>query len=423
MTLARGSILQTDIHNQSIQSTRLVRRLSAESTMSVELYTPKADLAVDPDIEDRISRLSGGSVEEHHSAWKMFLHRSAYSPVRLDDELGWAPRPSDLSRGMDASAFGWKEAFEDLLACQTGRPLMSLRERYLVKLGVGSYGIYTGVWDSMLRGGRLPEAYLPIDDKGGAYAGFGHGGYRQPAYRSPASMEEWVRWRRSQMDDHHGKMAGGDAGHLLKILMGGVVNELGETIDHTVDYLNGWINKVFWEKENRSDDTLKDADSRRQDTRNESELLLGFLEEAHKRSERLDHEMQRAASRLSEKVLGREPEEPTNWNSEKWMPGSKPGELVNEDGHTKTTTSKFYVDRFNNVHEKIETVVKDAAGNQIGYSSRHSVKSARDKAEAEEMVKALEGEAGHAGVVDAEDRDKRDGEKKEERRGFFWKRD
>ncbi|KAL2123966.1 hypothetical protein VTJ04DRAFT_331 [Mycothermus thermophilus] len=114
--------------------------------------------------ESRLSSLtdsassSGFTVPEASSAWRLFLLRSAYSPLRLEYDHDWSstaypssslpptpsvfsprglftspwkhvPVPRDLPAGCEPGEVGWLEAFEDLLRVNSGMELMDLRER------------------------------------------------------------------------------------------------------------------------------------------------------------------------------------------------------------------------------------------------------------------------------------------------------
>ncbi|KAL1838850.1 hypothetical protein VTJ49DRAFT_2173 [Mycothermus thermophilus] len=105
----------------------------------------------DHHFEARLTSLTSSSpngastLPQASAAWRLFLLRSAYSPLRL--EYDWqssspsslsssttspwrhVPTPRDLPQGCEAGEVGWLEAFEDLLRASSGLPLTDLRER------------------------------------------------------------------------------------------------------------------------------------------------------------------------------------------------------------------------------------------------------------------------------------------------------
>ena len=140
-------------------------------------------------IEARLDQCRGGLREDHEYAWDLFIQRSRYSPFRLDEEMPVGPCPADLEAGMDPDAFGWTDAFEDLLRASSSLPMMNVKERYAQKKAwSGFFGErepeHLAYW--RLRAYRLPEAYFP---------------YRDYNYQSPQTMEEWVRLRRNDEDE------------------------------------------------------------------------------------------------------------------------------------------------------------------------------------------------------------------------------
>ncbi|EGS17702.1 uncharacterized protein CTHT_0070440 [Thermochaetoides thermophila DSM 1495] len=187
--------------------------------------------------ETRLSLLRGGTRPEADLAWRLFLRHSTYSPLRLDRELGWRPRPyCPDDPGLDTSQFGWADAFEDLMLAQSGVERMSdLREKselfegwafgsrglpwdegekdvtavwrpfhftFPFGMGFGFGGVYGPVtfgaagsrewremaWLRRMHERRLNEVYFPVQE-------LGKGGYR-----SPETMEEWVEFRRREAE-------------------------------------------------------------------------------------------------------------------------------------------------------------------------------------------------------------------------------
>ncbi|CAK7563785.1 MAG: hypothetical protein SEPTF4163_001662 [Sporothrix epigloea] len=66
-------------------------------------------------------------------AWHKFVYYSPYSPLKLQQQqhlnMLQPPIPQDLPFGADPFAFNYADAFEDLLRCSSGRPLLNLADR------------------------------------------------------------------------------------------------------------------------------------------------------------------------------------------------------------------------------------------------------------------------------------------------------
>lgn len=139
-------------------------------------------------IEERLDRLRGGDRMEHETAWWLFTTQSAYSPMRLQTELGWQPTPRGLPSHCDPSLFGWVDAFEDLLAVSSATPMMSFERRETMNKVMQPLLVLDGgpshwfLWNRVQWQG-LNEVYFPVY-------------MPQIRYRSPRSMEEWAAVRR-----------------------------------------------------------------------------------------------------------------------------------------------------------------------------------------------------------------------------------
>ncbi|KAM7220735.1 hypothetical protein V8F06_003804 [Rhypophila decipiens] len=158
------------------------------------------------ELEDRLDRfrLAGcGSRSEQQLAWSTFAEQSAYSPIRLDRDLGWRPTPNDLPSHTHPAEFGWTDAFEDLLTVSSARPMLSLERRSTLNRALQQLNFINPFL--ALAGGRpysllysravlqgIDEAYFPLY-------------IPQVRHRSPRSMEEWVTLRKvhpTTMADH-----------------------------------------------------------------------------------------------------------------------------------------------------------------------------------------------------------------------------
>ncbi len=134
-------------------------------------------------IEARLHQCRGERLEDHFYAWDLFLRRSKYSPLVLDQQLPKRPRPAELEDGMDPDLFSWRDAFEDLLAASSGLPMASTADQYQHRALWSRFpqGEPADLWLARLRAQRLTEVYFP---------------FREWDYRSPQTIEEWVQSRK-----------------------------------------------------------------------------------------------------------------------------------------------------------------------------------------------------------------------------------
>jgi len=143
---------------------------------------------VEDNVEERLDRLRGGGRVEHETAWWLFTRESAYSPIRLERELGWKPTPHGLPSHCDPSLFGWVDAFEDLLAVSSATPMMSFdRRETMNRVTAEMRDMARGHWFlfNRMQWQGLNEVFFPVYEP-------------EERYRSPRSMEEWVAVRRSR---------------------------------------------------------------------------------------------------------------------------------------------------------------------------------------------------------------------------------
>lgn len=85
---------------------------------------------------------------------------SSYSPYALQHLP--QPTPNDLPSGCDGNAFGFQDAFEDLLAVSNGQPLPDINRRYQQKLALREMfpsGEPMGYWHSRLAAAGLLSGY------------------------------------------------------------------------------------------------------------------------------------------------------------------------------------------------------------------------------------------------------------------------
>ncbi|KAL2271855.1 hypothetical protein VTJ83DRAFT_1226 [Remersonia thermophila] len=132
-------------NNNNNDSLTLARNLGLLSAQDHHFETRLASLTS--------SHPNGGcTLPQASAAWRLFLLRSAYSPLRLEHDSPcsssslssssfssssssatspWrhVPTPRDLPQGCQPGEVGWLEAFEDLLRASSGLPLTDLRER------------------------------------------------------------------------------------------------------------------------------------------------------------------------------------------------------------------------------------------------------------------------------------------------------
>ncbi|KAK3313405.1 hypothetical protein B0H66DRAFT_536671 [Apodospora peruviana] len=136
---------------------------------------------VDHNVEQFLDGLRGGDLPAYDLAWRYFLRLSAYSPVRLDNELGWKPTPNGVGSRSPVE-FSWLDAFEDLLFASSGRPMKQLEDdeddedQSLADLSRTSPLL-------RLQAFQISEVYFPVCEP-------------VLVYRSPRTMSEWIELRK-----------------------------------------------------------------------------------------------------------------------------------------------------------------------------------------------------------------------------------
>ncbi|KAG9252787.1 uncharacterized protein F5Z01DRAFT_185514 [Emericellopsis atlantica] len=96
-------------------------------------------------------------MQPHGLASLLFSSYSPYALLHLPQ-----PTPNDLPSGCDGNAFGFQDAFEDLLAVSNGQPLPDINRRYQQKLALREMfpsGEPMGFWHSRLAAAGLLSGY------------------------------------------------------------------------------------------------------------------------------------------------------------------------------------------------------------------------------------------------------------------------
>lgn len=125
--------------------------------------------------------------------WMSFLIDSEYSPLRLRHLP--RPTPNDLPEGMDASMFGFEDAFEDLLSVTSGQGLTDMEERCAMK----------AEWQRIYPEGLPPLMWLHQLTRQGLWDGW----ESRPNFVESIASERWKRWLASQDDPFRGGSSGG----------------------------------------------------------------------------------------------------------------------------------------------------------------------------------------------------------------------
>ncbi|KAL2181932.1 uncharacterized protein P884DRAFT_266318 [Thermothelomyces heterothallicus CBS 202.75] len=444
---ADHSIRDPDNATSTTPTTTTMTTTTASTTgtdTSLSMLTPS-----EQHLESRIALLAGGTPAEASLAWRLFLTRSAYSPLRLehDPELGRpgrkpVPRDVDLSSSSSApsssssrdwdrdswpwdvfdasrgaargggSEFGWLEAFEDLMRVSSGLELSDLgRRRREGQQHHHHVGFLGGGW------GGLDHFFQPLPwswhDRGGmvGFPGGWWGGMREVAwlermrsrgltevlfpvydpgmgYQSPRTMAEWVERRRAE--EKREKAAGraweellGEGRRAIEEAdswveeakrdmrkeidswrdvadekgssffdgIGGVVKTLGKVLEDEVKSLQRF-GKERATKQKDDDDVVENQKT--PETEND---LYSVIQSAFHESERSLSNFFKSISEARRSGTLAEPK-----------PASPPRvdttEVV-EDGITKKTTKKEFVDEHGNAHSKTETTWTDDKGNVI----------------------------------------------------------
>ncbi|KAK4106712.1 hypothetical protein N658DRAFT_491343 [Parathielavia hyrcaniae] len=360
----------------------------------------------DQHLESRLDLLrhGGATAPESALAWRLFVTRSAYSPLRLQQEWGWQqPRPAFAAGageeggggdyyGGGGGGAGWLDAFEDLMRASSGLEMLDLRAREergeeedgfgfggLGGLGGLPYhhhhhihgmvgfsfpGMQEMAWlERMWRQG-LTEVLFPVYDPGLGYV-------------SPRTMGEWAERRRAE--DRRTK----EVGRVWEELVGEgrrAVEEARRKAEREVDawqdaaqqkglsFLDGVGDVVRTlagvledigsmpragseEKRRGKDDTAREKREGAPETEND---LYSVVQSAFQESERSLSKFFRSFSEAWRIDTLPEPK-----------PASPPKTEITEvaeNGITKKTTKREFVDKDGNTHSKIETTWTDQDG-------------------------------------------------------------
>ncbi|KAK3340296.1 hypothetical protein B0H65DRAFT_254367 [Neurospora tetraspora] len=418
----------------------------------------------------------GTNYFEAARAWRLFLLRSNYSPVRLSLELGWKPVPKGLTSEMDPSLFGWEDAFEDLLAESSAKPMRSIESHWFTK----QYPLYPKYLeqsktvtpdmlraldlDQRIRFRKLDEAWFPLYSRL-----FVDTSDRR--YCSPRSMDEWIEWRKAEAkkDDFHSNILsqlvsslGVDASRwadnknrnrdeAVLEMQGRIINDVSNTLGDVVDMSNGFFDNLTWfinkfdralteetERESNKDlqKTTKSNDKKHPDTEQDlTDVILSAFNESNRSLSTLFKSFAdelKDTKRFFDDWIDSQDVVPNNSDTLTKSPDT--AAVATRDNSTVTTTTttekggvtetikkEEYTDASGAVHVKQEIIRKDAEGNVISRSSSHSVQSKRSwsfgNIDADEDDKSLLAKKDRDQDGNIKDDDGKDGKKE----GWFWK--
>ncbi|KAL2201561.1 hypothetical protein P885DRAFT_73900 [Corynascus similis CBS 632.67] len=407
---------------------------TGDQMSSLSMLTPS-----EQHLESRIALLAGGTPAEASLAWRLFLTRSPYSPLRLEHDPylgrpGWKPVPRDhvvvdqsgsqtsSSRGWEdrsvwewgevdfpagsGSEVGWLEAFEDLMRVSSGLEMADLGGRFgrhrenhqqqhvgflgggwgghhpwwhdrgLVGFAGGWFGGMREVaWLERMRSRGLTEVLFPVYDPG-------------MGYQSPRTMAEWVERRRAEekREREAGRVweellgegrraveeadawadeakkelrkeidwwrdAADEKGSSFFDGIGSVVKTLGKVLEDEVKSLHRFGKE---RSTKHKDEDAVEKDEKAPETEND---LYSVIQSAFHESERSLSNFFKsiAEGRRSDTLAEPKPASPPKVNTTE----------VVEDGITKKTTKKEFVDEHGNTHSKTETTWTDEDGNVI----------------------------------------------------------
>ncbi|KAK3333418.1 hypothetical protein B0T19DRAFT_483478 [Cercophora scortea] len=370
----------------------------------------------DPALESKLDQLRGGTFDDHQQAWHLFATYSEYSPLRLSAEFGWEPTPNGLPSHYDPELFGWTDAFEDLLAASSGKPMMSLADRYLLnQLTFPSTawrssreGRYSGnrsaqAWLNRLRAQGLTEVYFPFHEP--------HVGYR-----SPQTMQEWVEARREMARawpddistwaawrDEFEKFAKQVDEKGVAEGVGGLFPELGRAIKVLGKVLEDEVRAFPF---GGKGEERKPREGAEDDDKETEEDLYTVIQSAFHESERsLANFIKSFAEGAKRNEDERKRERRTTLDEK-------------EDKGTKTHTSRSeFVDDEGNVHVRTETTRTSADGTEVYRETSYTVRPA-----ATTRPRSSSGEVEEEKLEREEALHKKEDEKAERRKaGWFWK--
>ncbi|KAK4123888.1 hypothetical protein N657DRAFT_645495 [Parathielavia appendiculata] len=429
---------------------------SGDITTTADLTTSMLSPA-DQHLESRLDllRQGGATAPEAAVAWRLFVTRSAYSPLRLQLECGgWQPTPAGGEAGEYGGGAGWLDAFEDLMRVSSGLGLLDLRAASREREESGEEGLWHELGWGNGRfgfGGLLLGGFpgLPHHHHHHGMVGFPFPGLREMAwlermrrqgltevlfpvydpglgYSSPRTMGEWAERRRAeeQRAREVGRVweelvgegrraveearreaereadAWRDAAQQKGLSffdgIGEVVRTLGEVLEDIKT-----LPRAVWEDEKPrgKDDTAKEKRNSAPETEND---LYSVVQSAFQESERSLSNFFKSFSDAwrTDSLPEPKPASP---------PKTETTEVV-QDGITKKTTKRDFVDKHGNTHSKTETTWTDKDGRVVMRQVYSSMGRSEhwDKAEEDRTTR----------------RDKETTEELKEQRkegGWFWK--
>lgn len=429
-------------------------------------------------------RNNGTNYFEAARAWRVFLLRSNYSPVRLSLELGWKPVPKGLTSEMDPALFGWEDAFEDLLAESSAKPMRSIESHWFTK----QYPLYPKYleqsktvtpdmlraldMDQRIRFRKLDEAWFPLYSRLFVDAS-------DRRYCSPRSMDEWIEWRKAEAkkDDFHNNILsqlvsnlGVDASRwadnknrnrdeAVLEMQGRIINDVSNSIGNVVDMSNGFFDNLNWfinkfdralteetERQSKNNTELAKNDKNKKHPDTEQDLSDVILSAFNDSNRSLSTLFKSIASEVKDtkrffddwidsQDSGALPSNPsdsltksspdttavaTKDNNSNTVTTTTTNELRN--GVTETIKKEEYTDASGAVHMKQEIIRKDAEGNVISRSSSHSVSSKRSWSFGGSNIDADHDDNKTNASQSLANKDGDDGSKDgKNKEGWFWK--
>ncbi|KAK4153742.1 hypothetical protein C8A00DRAFT_15048 [Chaetomidium leptoderma] len=395
------------------------------------------------------------TAEEARQAWHHFLTHSPYSPLLLEREArGGKPTPQDLLLlpsssstpfhhpammmvAEEVEAGWWLEAFEDLMRVSSGLGLADLSRPHYHRYGFGGGWVREMAWLERMERRGLGEVLFPVceEDVDNARSGGG--------YVSPRTMGEWVERRRVE-----GEREREEVGRVWEELIGGRRAVEEEVEKKGAAAADAWVGEVEREVKREMDrwrDVGQDKATSFFDGIGGVVRALGkVLEEEAGSLQRFGRGKKEddAAAAVEKKDLpAPAPETESDLYSaiqsafheserslssffksvsEGWrhdtLPEPKPvsppktetTEVV-QDGITKKTTKKEFVDEHGNTHSKTETTWTDGDGRVV----MRQVHSAMGRSEHWEKTAQTESTK-HDTETANEAREQKEG-------GWFWK--
>ncbi|KAK3692074.1 hypothetical protein B0T22DRAFT_3497 [Podospora appendiculata] len=376
----------------------------------------------DPALESKLDQLRGGTFDDHQQAWSLFATYSEYSPLRLSAELGWEPTPNDLPPHYEPELFGWTDAFEDLLAASSAKPMMSLADRYLLNQLTfpstawrdGNHNRSAQAWLNRLRAQGLTEVYFPFHEP--------HVGYR-----SPQTMQEWVEARRAMARAWPDEISTWTAWHdeFEKFArqvdergvaegVGGLFPELGKAIKVLGRVLEDEVRSFPFGGggKRRDGDTAREGADGGGDDKETEEDLYAVIQSAFRESERSLASFIRSFAEGAWRGNHADEEGEERREVRTW-----PDQQKQEKGTQTHTSRSEFVDDEGNAHVRTETTRTRADGTEVYRETSYTVRPAtrRTRSSAGGVEEETEGEE--------EALHKKEDEKTAQQKagGWFWK--